>query len=154
FAEAPVGTSVGRRIAQHVVTGVFRLDFLESLAKIVGVVESPAPRILRQRGQGFPAAVHRGNLGRRRRTTVRGRTGRTCRSCVAAGRQRHQAARIHGVERDVRLVGGRDGGQQLRLVFYPGAGDAAGKVNDGLPPWNPAQHLRQGFDGGELFVGV
>ncbi len=69
---------------------------------------------------------------------------------VAVSRPR-ESTRVDGNIRAVRGVGR---GDQLRAVFLAGLRDAAGELNHGFLSGNAFQHFAQGFDGGELPVGI
>ena len=70
------------------------------------------------------------------------------------GASGHQAARIHGVKRDVGADGGVDGGFDLRVVLDAGLRDAAGEVDQRLFLGQRRQHADGGFQAGQLAVRI
>ena len=59
-----------------------------------------------------------------------------------------------GIDRDIRLHGGIDGGFQLRLVLDAGLADAAGNVDQRLLLGQRGQLAHRLFDRGQLAVGI
>ena len=73
---------------------------------------------------------------------------------VAAGNFGHQAARVHGVDRDVGAVRGVGGGAELRAVVFAGLRDAAGELDHRFFAGDVAQQIGDRFQRDELAIGV
>jgi hypothetical protein len=73
---------------------------------------------------------------------------------VAARHDGLQAARVHGIERDVRAHGGADGGAQLHLVVAAAARHAAAEVEDRLLLFDRGERVGERLDGAQPRVVV
>ena len=153
-AEFAIFHGIGVVIAEHIVAAEVLVGLLDAQGEVVRIQQGLAAGIVGEREQGFLLVVE---LGLLRGDGISGEHLRAARGCLAgvsAGNQRHQAAGIDGVERDVGANGGVDGGFELRVVLDARLGDAGGEVDERLFLGQGSQHADRGFQARQLAVRV
>ena len=150
LAVLAVRGGVGGVVTEDVIAAELLLRLHDAGSEIVAVEEHLAAGIGGEGGQGLLRIVDAGALRIVGRAVEDAGAARGGLAGGAAGRVGHQAARIDGINGDVGLDGGVDGGFELRLVVDAGLADAAGDIDQRLLFGQGGQLLDGVFDGGEL----
>ena len=153
-APAAVVRGVAAVVAEQVVAGEIALHVREGFAEVAQIEEALAAGVGGEGGQSFPGILTGILLMEDRSSLKHGLSRGRAHAGIAAGNFSHEAARIDGVDGDVGAIGGVGGGFQLGAIVFASLGDAAGELQHRLLAGDFAEQIGDGFERGELAVGV